>query len=332
MPIPIAAMALLGGALGGTAPWILSKIFDSDSGSSSSSNKPSLSQADEWRKTERSGYKSAPTYSEPIFSTAARHAAELYHGGVGGNVYPYERVAPLGQQTLTAINTLGDVSQNLQNPYLRGLMSSPLPIVSNLQGLASGAQIGQNPQFDAALQNALRNVATNINEVVSGAGRYGSGAHTGVLANRLGQISTQATADQYNRDIANMMAANQLISQSQLGQMSAAGQLAGAQSNAAMAALRGSSIADMHRQRQYDAARQMWHEYDEAPWQRLNRYVQLGRNISGDYNVTGDDLLTYAYKKPDIMGNIGKIADIGLKAAQIYYGGGAGAGAGAGIR
>lgn len=88
--------------------------------------------------------------------------------------------------------------------------------------MAKGDWIGNNSKFNAALQSALSKTSDAINQSMAGAGRYGSGAHTGVLADELGALATNAAAQQYNQDIHNMMNANQMIDRSLYDQVNAA--------------------------------------------------------------------------------------------------------------
>jgi hypothetical protein len=77
---------------------------------------------------------------------------------------------------------------------------------SPFSGILSQAS-GGNPYFQQALDDQLQRQADQINSQFSGSGRYGSGAHTGVLADRLGEARTRALASQYNQDIAHQLAA-----------------------------------------------------------------------------------------------------------------------------
>lgn len=227
----------------------------------------------------------APVWASEIFPTAGRSAMNLYSRGIGGQVYGGPRVAPLSPQTLSAISDLQNVSRQYNNPYLTSLVSRPTVTAANLSNMASGQMMNQNPYFNQAIHNAMRDASTMVNQAMSGAGRYGSGAHTGTLAGTLGDIATQARAAQYNQDLQNMMRANAMIDQANLAQLAGAGGLYQGRGAAAANALRGASAIDLYTQRLADAARQQFMETQQAPWMNLNRFVGTGRAISDPYRT-----------------------------------------------
>lgn len=247
-----------------------------------------------------------PSFTAPLLKQAASEAQRLYSQGEGFKPYTGERVAPLSAQTYSSIAGLGNVAQNLNNPYLTGLMSSPLQSVSNLSEMASGRQIGKNPYFNTVLQDALSSLSTNINEQMSAAGRYGSGAHTGALARGLGNVAASALSNQYNMDVGRMLAANQLMQQGQLGQMQAAGQLSNARSAAYLNALQGAGVLNKHQQDIINANMQRWNEEQQQNWTRLGAYATLGKQLGEGYTTT-----TNIGAKPDALENLGKAVNVG---------------------
>lgn len=228
----------------------------------------------------------APSYAQPLLGRAARDVEQAYLRGGGGNVYQGQRVAPLASQSLAAVNQLGRIAQNYQNPYLTSLTSQPLPGTASMQAIAQAPLGGANPYFQRALDNALRSAASNISSTFAGAGRYGSGAHTGTLARTLGDVATSASAQQYNQDVANVLQASGMMNQSALQQLGAAGAAAQGQSAAAMNALRGGQYLTAHQQALLDAQRQKWHEQDERNWLRAARLGQTAQMLAGRYGTT----------------------------------------------
>ncbi|WP_035463549.1 tail fiber domain-containing protein, partial [Bartonella birtlesii] len=162
---------------------------------------------------------------------------------------------------------------------------APTQTAHNLLGMAKGDWIGGNSKFNAALQNALSKTSDAINQSMSGAGRYGSGAHTGVLADELGALATNATAQQYNQDVQNMMNANQMIDRSLYDQVNAANNYYQGQSNAQSNALKGGIVQDMNRQNILDAERQKWNEQDNQGWNRLEQLLRVGTQAAGNYGT-----------------------------------------------
>ncbi|GAA5108546.1 tail fiber domain-containing protein [Bartonella jaculi] len=227
-----------------------------------------------------------PAWAEEILKKASSQALNLYNQGLGGSVYQGERVAGLGNMTKNALSGLEKAADQYNNPALTQWFNAPTQSANNLFNMAKGNSIGANSNFNAALQNALNKTSDAINQSMSGAGRYGSGAHTGVLADELGALATNATAQQYNQDIKNMMNANQMIDRSLVDQINAANSYFQGQSNAQSNALKGGIIQDANRQNVLDAERQKWTEKDNQGWNRLAQLLQMGTQAAGNYGTT----------------------------------------------
>ncbi|WP_208434743.1 hypothetical protein, partial [Bartonella taylorii] len=185
-----------------------------------------------------------PTWMENVFKRGGADAYHLYNTGAGGNVYGGLRIAPLSDQTRYGISGLGSIPHHYQNRSLMNTIYNPTSAAMNLRHMASGGVVGQNPSFNAALQNSLDRVRDTINSSFAGAGRYGSGAHAGVLANELGALSTSAMADQYNRDADRMMQANSLIDQANQNQLGASNNFLQGYGNAYSNAIQGGGVLD----------------------------------------------------------------------------------------
>ncbi|EJF76756.1 hypothetical protein ME7_00788 [Bartonella birtlesii LL-WM9] len=226
-----------------------------------------------------------PAWAADIFKKASAQALDMYNKGIGGNVYQGERVAGLGNLTKNALTGLQQAADQYNNPVLTQLFNAPTQTAHNLLGMAKGDWIGGNSKFNAALQNALSKTSDAINQSMSGAGRYGSGAHTGVLADELGALATNATAQQYNQDVQNMMNANQMIDRSLYDQVNAANNYYQGQSNAQSNALKGGIVQDMNRQNILDAERQKWNEQDNQGWNRLEQLLRVGTQAAGNYGT-----------------------------------------------
>lgn len=93
------------------------------------------------------------------------------------------------------------------NPTFSGFMSAagsagnPSYSESNLSNWANGSMMGQqNPYFEQALGYAMQDQQDSVDLMASGAGRYGSGQHTSVLADSMGQLSANARTQQFEND------------------------------------------------------------------------------------------------------------------------------------
>ncbi|WP_375696612.1 hypothetical protein [Bartonella sp. AP331QHHD] len=231
-----------------------------------------------------------PAWMQNVFKRGGADAYNLYDTGAGGNVYGGPRVAPLSDQTRYGIGGLGSIPQHYQNRSLMNTIYNPTLTASNLGRVASGDMVGQNPSFNAALQNSLDRVRDTINSSFAGAGRYGSGAHAGVLANELGALSTSATADQYNRDADRMMQANAMIDQANQNQLGASNNFLQGYGNAYSNAIQGGGVLDAHNQRLVDANRERWLEQDNSGWNRLNMLMNAGHGFARNYGTTTNNV------------------------------------------
>lgn len=261
----------------------------------------------EQQKTETSA---PPSWAAPLFTTGAKDAMNLYNSGQGGNVYQGERVADLSDTTKNAINGLQNTAANYGNSYLQGLASGPNVSAKNLANMAAGRMVGGNASFNQALQNTLDNTATTINSQMSGAGRYGSGAHSGVMSRQLGQTATGALSNQYNRDVQNMMNANQMIDSANNNQLAAASNYYQGQGNALLNALKGSTLLDQNSQQKLDAARQKWGEEDNRGWNRLAMLLGAAQGAAGNYGTTSAKQT--AKQSDNSLQSIGKGISAGL--------------------
>ncbi|MET3590341.1 hypothetical protein ABID23_001447 [Bartonella silvatica] len=271
-----------------------------------------------------------PSWAADIFKTASAQALDLYNKGIGGNVYQGQRVAELSPMTQNALTGLQQAAQQYNNPTFTQGLNGPTQSATNLLGMAKGNWIGNNSKFNAALQNALRNTSDAINQSMAGAGRYGSGAHTGVLADELGALATSATAQQYNQDVRNMMNANQMIDRSFYDQINAANNYYQGQSNAQSNALKGGIVQDTNRQNELDAQRQKWLEQDNQGWNRLEQLLGVGTKAAGNYGtVSGKsttmpsitrDPLSDAQKAIGLIGGILGLCDVRAKENIVRVG------------
>ena len=97
-------------------------------------------------------------------------------------------------------------TQGIEMVQQRALEGSPTFDAAN-QNLMQMMQGGQNPYLDQMFENAAGRVASNVNSNFSLGGRYGSGAHTGTLADSLGNMATQMYGGAYENDQARRMQA-----------------------------------------------------------------------------------------------------------------------------
>lgn len=227
-----------------------------------------------------------PSWAKPLFTQSAKDAQSLYNSGQGGNVYQGDRVADLSGTTSGAVNGLSNAANMYNSDAVNKLATGDTSSATNLSNMANGSMIGNNTAFNEALQNTLSNTANTINSSMSGAGRYGSGAHTSVMSNQLGQVATNAMANQYNTDVSNMMNANNQIDSANLGKLSGLNSLYQGYSNAAGNQLAGGQVLDQNAQNKLDAERDKFAETDNQGWTRLGLLQSAAAGAAGNYGTT----------------------------------------------
>ncbi|WP_254493137.1 hypothetical protein [Bartonella sp. B1099] len=261
-----------------------------------------------------------PSWMQNVFKRGGADAYQMYNTGMGGNVYGGPRVAPLSDQTRYAIGGLGSIPHHYQNRSLMNTIYNPTSAANNLGRMASGGMVGQNSSFNAALQNSLDRVRDTINSSFAGAGRYGSGAHTDVLANELSALSTSATANQYNQDVQNMMQANAMIDQANQNQLGASNNFLQGYGNAYSNAIQGGGVLDNYNQRLVDANRERWLEQDNSGWNRLNMLMNAGHGFARNYGTTTNNSTNSLVQGNNPWRNVGTVGSLALQAAPMAFG------------
>lgn len=148
-------------------------------------------------------------------------------GTVGGNVSNFtptfsnttmqgvQGLEQAGQQPGAAAGYLNQVVPGMGQGFQTGL--------GGLQNTAQGGNLQPNPYLAQMLDYANQNTANKVNEQFSGAGRYGSAAHSGALAREIGAQTTNAMMSNYNTERGYQNAANNTL----YGGGAAGGALAG---------------------------------------------------------------------------------------------------------
>lgn len=138
--------------------------------------------------------------------------------------YTQDAVAGLGNLG-RGPNQAAQMYGNAANTAAGGLQTG----YDNITATARGDFLNNNRYLDPVLNNAMTRTADAVNRQFSGMGRYGSGAHTGVLTRELGNIEAQARLDNYNRERQNQIGASDTLARFGLGAGDIAQQGMGAQ-------------------------------------------------------------------------------------------------------
>lgn len=255
-----------------------------------------------------------PAWAQPMFEKSASDAMDLYNSGSGGNTWMGSTVAPLSDTTMSGVNQLAQAGANWNTAGDNPVGGSAAG--SYLNDMASGKNLREgNPFFNDALQGQLDDTAAQVQSQFSGAGRYGSGANTGVLTNKLGNIRASAMSDQFNRDSQNQITATGMLDQQRnMGldrvQQNFQNRLAGAG-----ATLQAGNILDTQGQAQLSDQVAKFYSADNQDWNRLGMLQSAAAGAAGNYgtqNSTQRTPVNIAGALGSAIGGMGK-SDIRLK-------------------
>lgn len=122
-----------------------------------------------------------------------------------------------GTTTNDALSMLKPYTTTSNNPALAGFTSmagtqSPYASQQNLSGIAAGDYLNrEDANFERVLDRSLERAATEAALVSGSAGRYGSGAHQGVVTRNVGDIAANARQGQYQYERNAQLQANQML-------------------------------------------------------------------------------------------------------------------------
>ncbi|TIO15632.1 MAG: hypothetical protein E5X86_19885 [Mesorhizobium sp.] len=245
-----------------------------------------------------------PDWAKGLFKQSAADASALYNSGVGGNTYTGNTVSDLSGTTMSGVNQLANAGANTNTagtrPLYQGIgaaSTSPSYSEGNLADMASGKYLREgNPYFNDALRGQLDDTASQVQSQFSGAGRYGSGANTGVLTNQLGNIRSTALRDQFNADSSNMLTANGMMDTARNAGLDRGLQATNAlnaqdqqqfqnQLTGAGATLQAGNILDEQAQKQLSDQVANWYAQDNQDWTRLGFLQNAAAGAAGNYGT-----------------------------------------------
>lgn len=162
-------------------------------------------------KTQTSTASSEPwKEAQPALKTAIGDATNLYKSGVGFQPYTGSTVVPYAQQSMQGMNAMqgaaegaqGAFNQNFQNVGNAvgqgGLNQLQQQSIDRLQPFANGDMLNGNPHLDRMITRGAEDIGSQTNLLAGSAGRYGSGAHTGVLAREIGDMANTMRYNDFN--------------------------------------------------------------------------------------------------------------------------------------
>jgi len=168
--------------------------------------------------------------AQPLLDKGMGDALKQYNDG--GLVKPntMSTVVPYAQQTMTGANSIQDTAQQAMAPGglnsqfesiigSGGYNAPQMDAVNNTRSLANSSyDMNANPGFQDVLNQALDKSTYGVNQNASAMGRYGSGAHQGVMQKEQGDLASRMIGDDYNRWLGRRDGAQQnLFSMGQTG-------------------------------------------------------------------------------------------------------------------
>jgi hypothetical protein len=246
-----------------------------------------------------------PAYAAPHLTSIADKAKGIYEQGTAFNPFPGSTVVPYDQRTIQSLNNQQALATGA-NPLVGattgavqgvlgggGINSVAQPGINALTQYASGQNVnGGSQAFQQALDYQSGRTADDVNRQFSGMGRYGSGAHAGVLADRIGEMRNSAMAGE--------------IARQEGQQLQAAGALGGLGQGANANLLQGAALAPTADQFRYSgderlaqigsqyedlAARNMqdqierYYATQQAPLANLGAYSDFVSGVSRGYGT-----------------------------------------------
>lgn len=284
--------------------------------------------------------------AQPYLTNAMAAAQNNYNANVGYQPYTGQTTADINPLESQALSTgTGIASSQLGgSPGVTAGQSFLQGLVQN-QGLNQGLQNAagqygtlyneastqQNPYLQAILETSNRRIGDRINASMSGAGRYGSGQHTDVMARALAEsadpilaqdyqarqqqrmAATGAQADIYGQGLQRAGQATQLIPTLDQAQYAGADRL-----------MAYGNFQRAQTQAQLDAALKTYNAQQAYPWEQLARFNAIAGQAGG---LGGTTVTATPLQQPSTLQAMlgGGLAGAGLGSTFGPAGAGAGA-------
>lgn len=168
--------------------------------------------------------------AKPLLDKGMGDALKQYKNGGLVQANTMSTVVPYAQQTTAGMNSIqgtaqgamapGGLNSQFQSIIGNGGFNQPqMDAVNNTRTLANSSyDMNANPGFQDVLNSALDKSTYGVNQNASAMGRYGSGAHQGVMQQEQGDLASKMIYGDYNNWLGRKDAANNnLFSQGQTG-------------------------------------------------------------------------------------------------------------------
>lgn len=155
--------------------------------------------------------------SENLLKLGLKDAESVYKAGSSFQPLTMSTVVPFSNQTMAGMDSIEakaradmaggtgmDKAYDFYSSMFNdgGLTADQKSIADQWRTTASGSELGTvNPYFNDILTKMQGDARTGVNLSMSGAGRYGSGEHTDVLAGTIGDLTNRALSSEWERQL-----------------------------------------------------------------------------------------------------------------------------------
>lgn len=197
----------------------------------------------------------------------------------GSEYAPFQTTVPFSDQTTQALQGIQNTAQSGQGGQLAGNAANSLQTLlggnPTLQATARGDFVNSNPYLNKQISDTGNYVSDAINSQFSAAGRTGSDAHAGVLAQKLGELSNNYRSQNYQQERQNQLGAAGTIGQQQLGGIAALPGVQDAQYADFSKLGQVGGAYEGQAQNQLQDALSRWNFQQQTPWQNLTNYANI---------------------------------------------------------
>lgn len=263
--------------------------------------------------------------AQPALKQAIGDAQTFYDYGIGGQPYTGSTVVPYSEPSFAGITGLADQGATAAPAFADnfantagfvggmgaggGLTGLQREAVEGWRPMAAGERLVQNNPFtQGVVDRSADLIRDRVGETASSMGRYGSGAHQGVLAREIGDMASRAFAGDYNNERAYQQDALARLfgaGGQELANRRAGTDLLSSAYAAGGAPMRGQIEAggyfDDLASRQMEDELRMFNEAQNAPWNALARL----NSVASGSGALGGLQQTTASRPPSAARGIG---------------------------
>lgn len=231
--------------------------------------------------------------AQPYLQDAMAQANNLYNADVGYKPYTGSTQANMSSQTQNALNQtqalangqgglLGQAGYNYATGLINngGMSADQRAALAPLQATANGDYLNQtNPYLQSMLDANAEKVRNQVNSSMSGAGRYGSGAHTTQLAKGITDATAPLLYQNYDAERQRQLSAAQgltdIYGQASNRALQTAGMGASLTDQLYDPASRLAGVGQVYDDRAQNALNDqinVWDANQSRPWEQLSRF------------------------------------------------------------